>query len=164
MPAHEHLSQLEFEGMPRRMPELPVLPGSNPKHEPQPYADHGAHHGSAWGRETPLNTRNPLFSADAVDLLYETNFIPGGSEADLVTRQEFIPPWKVMSAQPNINPDAVEHQVQHADPLNLRGDIEATPLNVDGDEHYLVMEGNHRVNAAQRRGQLLMPANVERFV
>lgn len=79
------------------------------------------------------------------------------------TAEEWVPTTHVTSAQPKVNPAAIEHQVQHADPLRLADDPVMTAYQErSGEEHYYVRDGNHRVNAAMRRGMLFMPAVVQR--
>ncbi len=85
--------------------------------------------------------------------------------------EEFVPTWRVGSAQKAINNEAVEHQVRNADPLRLDSDPEVSTLGAHPEpghdapvEQFVLRDGNHRANAAQRRGQLLMPATVRRPV
>lgn len=113
----------------------------------------------AWGG-SPLDVDirpNPLpqRSGNPIDVMP-----PSPDQRD--ESEEFIPPWKVTSHQGAINQDAVNHQVQNANPLALDEDPFIVPYEEGGEERYHVWDGNHRVNAAQERGQLLMPARVMR--
>lgn len=78
-------------------------------------------------------------------------------------REEFIPTFRTTTRQETVNTEAVEHQVTHANPMDLNKQPEVFSYNhPDGAESFHVSDGNHRVNAALRRGQLLMPADVWR--
>lgn len=168
MVASEHLNQMEFPGMPRRM-EV-----ASPSAETQtswtdddiPYRDNDAHRAFRWGRaEEPLSAANPLYDPGVFDA-FSGHVDREVSEGKFGTEEseEFIPPWRVRSSQGSVNPDAIDHQVRNADPMALREDPEVNPIDEGGVESYFVTEGNHRTLAAQRRGQLLMPANVRRMV
>ncbi len=166
MSAADHLSQLEFPGMPLRVdtPAAEQVDDLESKFAAS-YPTDGAHQPHRWGKVSPLDADNPIYRPDAWATLSTTiDQDVSAGRYDTTRSEEFIPPWRAISMQGSINPDAVEHQVQHADPLNLREDPEVHAVQQDGEEHYFVTEGNHRTLAAQRRGQLLMPANVERMV
>lgn len=83
--------------------------------------------------------------------------------------EQWIPTWRINSRQTVINDDAVNHMVEHANPLALDDDPRITQYIAPQAEvghnepvpYYRVGDGNHRVNAAQRRGQLLIPRHVE---
>lgn len=80
-------------------------------------------------------------------------------------QEEFVPTERLYSAQPEINEDAVEHQLENANPLALDDDPLVYPFDhVDGREGFAIRDGNHRASAALRRGQLLMPAQVVRSI
>jgi hypothetical protein len=76
-------------------------------------------------------------------------------------RQDFIPTDRVTSDQDWVNHEAVDHMVQNANPLALHDDPSVYEYpGSDGRPKYDLNDGNHRTNAALRRGQLLMPATV----
>lgn len=164
MSAADHLNQLEFPGMPPRVPvtAAPEQATADPDAE---YRGDAAHDRSRWGKDEALDARNPIRDNQSWNkLMANTDRAVEEGRVRTQTTEEFIPPWRTTSMQGRVNMEAVEHQVQHADPLNLHDDVEVNAYDDQGVEHYQVMEGNHRTLAAQRRGQLLMPARVDRLV
>lgn len=77
-------------------------------------------------------------------------------------REEYVPMEKVSSFQKVINPAAVEHIAANANMLDLNeSPIMSKHTNLDtGEDRYMVEDGNHRTNAAQRQGRLFIPAQV----
>lgn len=157
-------TQLELPGMPdAQEPHAPEVaqgpPGTrfNPGERiPPPRARAGVGSGGYtsahdMGGEEP----NPIYPGAVARKLEPT---PRGKSGP-----EFIPPWRAMSNQKSVNREAIEHQKQHANPLALNSDpFVIAHQGTEGEEVYDVRDGNHRINAAQERGQLLMPANVYR--
>ena len=152
--------------MPRRVATPPVQPDDDLESRfAAHYPDNGAHHPQRWGRSKTLTAENPLYRDDAWSAMYgDIDRSVSEGRYDSARSEEFIPPWRTMSSQGQVNPDAIDHQVAHADPMRLREQPDVYAVQDAGEERYFVTEGNHRVLAAQRRGQLLMPANVERMV
>jgi hypothetical protein len=170
------ISQLQFSGMPERQPpghrtDSGVLPGVTEqqvavaKYLESPGMTNwrnkvddsytSAHLGGRWpggGGWKP----NPIAA-------YDHNWEMHRGQPIESQGEEFIPPWRTTSLQDDINEAAVQHQLQNANPLALDEEpsVSAYP-GQDGHEWYRVIDGNHRTNAAQRRGQLLMPAEVAR--
>ena len=68
---------------------------------------------------------------------------------------EWVHPPDVKSVQQDVDPVAVEHLTRHATGLD-----EPEPLVTRMYGKLDAEDGNHRVNAALRRGQLLMPMKV----
>lgn len=111
---------------------------------------------------------NPLQSPDAdaeFKQYYDDAFYyKTGTEFDRGHETEFVPTWRITSGQSEVSEDAIKHQVKNANPLALDDDPEVTEYPAaDGGTSYRVSDGNHRVNAALRRGQLFMPAKVDRY-
>jgi hypothetical protein len=83
-----------------------------------------------------------------------------GGEVDL-ERGRFIPTEHIVSSQSRIWPGAVDRLVAESTGL----DTPNVRVREGSGEHsgvYALKDGNHRVLAAQRRGQLLIPADVYR--
>lgn len=93
---------------------------------------------------------------DAPNPLYDE-----GAEVDVSSMGDWedgwVPTWDVASIQPVVNPAAVGHLVQHASGLG-EGDV----LAVQSKGRHIIYDGNHRMNAAQLRGQLFVPGQVAR--
>lgn len=118
----------------------PYRPEYAPKFDyPDPHAGEGLA-----GEES---VRNPIYSDTA------------GDNQDLsrmtTPREEWVPTSEVRSVQTAVNPTAVEHLQRHATGLH-----EGNATVVRGGGEHVVFDGNHRLNAALRRGQLLAPADV----
>lgn len=105
--------------------------------------------------EDRLISPNPIYSKDPVP-----------EEWDLArlspdTTEEWVPSWKIKSIQDSIHEPAVEHLA-----TNATGTTEGNVTIVQGDEgsrgESWLFDGNHRTNAALRRGQMFVPANVMR--
>lgn len=177
--------QPEFPGMPPRLAEKPRPPEALPERpssawnstpeEQMNSPEYSSAHVMAgnW-------VDNPLYPG--VQRRGLSELAPGHSGT------EFIPVPHIVSGQRDVNKVAVDHQVKYADPMSLRDDPlvaavkgpAATGLNakdldtlissnaphlddfVGVEELFDVRDGNHRVNAALRRGQLFMPAKVMR--
>ena len=101
--------------------------------------------------------------------------------------EEFVPSWRIVSSQKRVSREAIDHMKENANPLALKNDPEFwaregtkdSPENIrsalakshgdrytsimDEPEIYDVTDGNHRVNAALERGQLLIPGKVARL-
>lgn len=139
--------------------------------QPEPEADefdslkdYGGPDGAHFGLPSDQWVENPIYKEDVYDQQTEQSMAHYRRGLRPVREDTFVPPWRVNSVQRTVNPEAIEHQVQHANPLGLRQDPEVTEyVGDDGKPAYMLYDGNHRVNAAQRRGQLLMPANVARY-
>ena len=168
MLSQEQFGQLSLPGMPARV----TRPAPAPAPEPLPRAGYtkALQMGPArdWWEDEEGNEemRRPGW----VD-----NLLPRTSEhhpdADEIVvedmgskpQQEWVPTWMVTSGQRYVNPVAVDHQVEHANPLALDKDPSLVSYHDRrGEKRYDVKDGNHRLNAALRRGQLIAPANVER--
>lgn len=106
---------------------------------------------------------NPLYDQGLSDAAYDHE--RANNYNDIGKGTEFIPTFRISSVQEEVNEVAINHQLEHANPLDLDDDPEVTayPHPDTGEEWYDVRDGNHRANAAQRRGQLFMPATVRRF-
>lgn len=98
-------------------------------------------------RLTISETENPLYSDTA------------GEGQDLsrmnVAEQGWVPTFGVSSVQTHVNPSAVEHLTRHGTGL-----AEGEVIAVKGAGEHVIYDGNHRMNAAQRRGQLFIPGEV----
>lgn len=116
------------------------------------------------------SARNPLLGPESPREHHYT----GIRAADPIVTEEFVPSWKVRSAQRDINPLAVEHLANNPAPPSRDGDVEVFEYNA-GRNHrdpvedpegrrrrYGVLDGNHRVNAALRRGQMFIPVKMYR--
>ena len=91
---------------------------------------------------------NPLYSDDAeVDVSAIGDWEPG-----------WVPTFGVSSIQPVVNPESVDHLTRHATGLEK----DQAVLSVESGGHHVLFDGNHRMNAAQRRGQLFIPGQVAR--
>jgi hypothetical protein len=162
--SRQEFAQIQIPGLeytpPRKSMEWPEHPATGDPLDDPEYLDEQAHYPWAWGKEEAMDAANPLHSQDAEYDFARSAFMlkDGAMEGD----EEFVPTWRISSVQDNYNPAAVEHQVRHADPLALREDPLVSALDKNGEEHFTVLDGNHRTLAAQRRGQLLMPARVMR--
>lgn len=144
----EQFVQDELPGMPVRRPTLPVIQSDNPKHREDAYTT-ATQLPEQDMRENPLP--RPSYGPQEAGPSWST--------------PEFVPTWQVASNQPMVNQAAIDHQVKHADPMRLDSDPIMVKTNPGGTgDEYLVRDGNHRVLAAQQRGQLLMPAHVRRRV
>lgn len=161
MSALQNLSQLQFPGMPEPEPARPREASPQAAASPVTYPDNGAWSRKMWSddpdADLPL-APNPIprTGLDHARYANDTTYVRGQFDRD-----EFIPPFQVTTDQDIINPEAVEHQVRHADPLNLDKDPSVYYYETEGGEpRYDIADGNHRVNAALRRGQLFMPAKV----
>lgn len=91
---------------------------------------------------------NPLHRAESEDAPWR-HLTGGGSE-------EFLPTYDLDSPQTIVNDYAVNHLVKHSTGLDTP-DIVATR---EKSGRTSVYDGNHRTNAALRRGQMLIPARV----
>lgn len=81
---------------------------------------------------------------------------------ELSQREEYVPTWKMKSFQPDYNPQAASHIAANANMLALNeAPMMSQHTNLDtGEDVYMVEDGNHRANAAQMQGRLLLPASV----
>lgn len=138
------------------------------KHTPGPqhsYGRDGAHDMGSWGSESygEHYTDNPLPRTQD-DYYDHLNRMYAEGKSRPTTTNEFIPTYKIRTQQPEVNMKAVEHHVQNANPLKLDEDPYVMEYpSYEGETLYDLGDGNHRVNAALRRGQLFTPANVERY-
>ncbi|MFN2347170.1 MAG: hypothetical protein ABR616_15835 [Dermatophilaceae bacterium] len=110
--------------------------------------------------EVPTDYPDPhagegLATSEAENPLYSTD--PDGIDYSRMdgAKPGWIPTFDVSSVQSHINPESVEHLVQHSSGLEV-GDAVA----VKGGGRHVIFDGNHRMNAAQRRGQLFIPGEV----
>lgn len=71
--------------------------------------------------------------------------------------ETFLPSYEIESPQDVISPPSVDHMTKHATGLDVPN-ISAYQF---GDTT-MVMDGNHRVNAALNRGQMLIPATLRK--
>lgn len=71
--------------------------------------------------------------------------------------ETFLPSYEIESPQDVISPESVSHMAQNATGLDVPN-ISAYQF---GDTT-MVMNGNHRVNAALERGQMLVPATLRK--
>lgn len=106
--------------------------------------------------QTLQQAPNPVYSARGEELVAETMDKVLTAQPD--PREEFVPTYDLVSEQKTVNPFAVNHLAEHD-----RG-FKTPNINVArrGDES-VVYDGNHRVNAALRRGQMLIPADVYQY-
>jgi hypothetical protein len=74
-------------------------------------------------------------------------------------RGRFIPTESIVSSQPQISHDAVSHLVANSSGLDTP-DIAVRQGTGELSNTYALRDGNHRVNAALARGQMLIPAEV----
>jgi hypothetical protein len=72
---------------------------------------------------------------------------------------EWVPTNEIRSTQTDINADAVQHIVRNS-PTGHLPSIDAYGVNHDSGRDFWVRDGNHRVNAALDKGQMIIPANV----
>lgn len=101
--------------------------------------------------------------------------------------EEFVPSWRIVSPQASVSREAVDHIKENANLLDLKSDPtfnakegtrddsesmrsalaeshgERYTSIMDEPEIYHLTDGNHRVNAALEKGQLLIPGKVTRF-
>jgi len=143
--------------MPELQPELfdlesfgPSLPGSDVELTPSPPAYPDPH--SELGKQDPNPLYDEKYARDA-----DTFSIYAGADALYRTQgpeTQWVHPPDVTSPQASVNTPSVEHLAQHATGLDP---AEPMPFVAKQDRGMHLMDGNHRVNAAQRRGQLLMP-------
>lgn len=71
--------------------------------------------------------------------------------------ETFLPSYEIESPQGAINPASVAHMAENASGLDVPN-ISAYQFA----DTTMVMNGNHRVNAALARGQMLIPATLRR--
>lgn len=125
-----------------------------------------ADYGSAWSTERwadpgtgerPI-TENPLYDIEGAKSVTKS-FRENVNIMDADQREEFVHTPDVVTPQGAINPKAVEHQVQHSTGLDTPN-IEVTAGAGPEEGRYVLKDGNHRLNAALRRGQMFLPANV----
>lgn len=149
MPASDHLSPEEFEqtGL-----FDPVTQG---------YAQHGPVRPEPAAKtprymQTLQQSSNPIYSEQGEQMVEETMDKVLSTQPD--PREEFVPTYELSSPQKTVNPFAVSHLAEHSTGLD------APNINVArrGSES-VVYDGNHRVNAALRRGQMLIPADVYQY-
>lgn len=144
------LSQLQFPGMGRNLPSFSVQ-GTNPKHEAPAYT-------SAHDPDGPVGSSRRDWVKNA--LPHSNRILPPHYGPE---QEEWVPTERLTSNQTGVNPKAIDHQVKNANPLALESNPYTYAYQADdGKESYLVGDGNHRANAALRRGQLLIPADVRR--
>lgn len=164
---NRNLSAMEFSQLTIPGTEVPRVekpapeekpPSTDPLDNPR-YFDDEAHNERRWRWNEPVSAKNPLYTPDAEYDFVRSSYM---MQDDPRVEHDYVPTWRLSSIQDVYNPQAVEHQVRHADPMALREDPLLATLHKDGEEHYSVLDGNHRTLAAQRRGQLLMPARVLR--
>lgn len=97
---------------------------------------------------------NPLHSPDASAIIWS-----GPAEED--EEGEFIPTTDIISGQPQISNEAVDLLLGNSTGLDTP-DILVREGTGEHAGKYALRDGNHRVNAALRRGQMLVPAHVYR--
>ena len=97
---------------------------------------------------------NPLHSPDASAIVWS-----GPATED--EEGKFIPTDAIVSGQPQISRDAVGLLVEHSSGLDTP-DILVREGSGELAGKYALRDGNHRVNAALERGQMLIPAHVYR--
>lgn len=143
MSAHEHLNPRLFNPGPRQQTRSQSV-------SPEPTPSYGSAHSMPGD-----------WVANPVERLHGDIIASATLEGE--AQEEFVPTERMFSAQPEVNAAAIEHQVEHANPLALDSDPLIYPFDhVDGKEGFAIRDGNHRVAAAQRRGQLLVPSRVVR--
>lgn len=106
--------------------------------------------------QTLQQSPNPLYSERGERVVEETMDRVLTTQPD--PHEEFVPTYELSSPQKTVNPFAVNHLAEHSTGLD------APNINVArrGNES-VVYDGNHRVNAALRRGQMLIPADVYQY-
>lgn len=131
----EQLSLFDAHGLTRHGPERPADTYEVAEDYPDPHLD-----------DQDLPDPNPLYTdePDGIDYSRMGDAVPG-----------WVPTFDVSSVQTKINNQAVEHLATHASGLG-EGDV----IAVKGGGHHTIFDGNHRLNAAQRRGQLFVPGLV----
>lgn len=128
--------------------------------KPTPYG------GSAWSTERWADPEtgekpiieNPLYDIEGAKSVTKS-FRENVNIMDADQREEFVHTLDVVTPQGALNPAAVEHQVQHSTGLDTPN-IEVTAGAGPEEGRYALKDGNHRLNAALRRGQMFLPANV----
>ena len=146
--SQRQFTQGEFPGMPPVRPQ-PAAVSQGLEASPPPY--------------TSIDRMNKPVTEWAQNPIHDANLYGPLAEGEPLSFGEMVPTWRVRSGQRLVHPETVEHQVQHADPFAL--DADPVVVELEGDEEgplYKVQDGNHRVNAALRRGQLFTPATVRR--
>lgn len=151
-------SQPELPGMPPRMP--PPLDNEPACPEGQDCSEHGAYGISA--RDMPgERVENPILAP--VGDPRRNRFVNAISNGIRGERDfEWVPSTEVRSTQTEINRGAVDHIVEHAGMGDLP-DTEMFSVPHGDATDYWVRDGNHRTNAALRRGNLFVPARVTRL-
>jgi hypothetical protein len=94
-------------------------------------------------------TNNPIYDPAAHGPLNDSRPIPEKET------EEFVPTYDIRSEQSGVDEESVAHIAEHGTGLR-----EPNVLVSRSEGTYGLWDGNHRVNAALRRGQLLTPADV----
>lgn len=169
-PEQFHQTSLNLGHLPVIQPHAPAPPAEGPDDDAfgyDPATDFEDQEGakgrngytSAWDTDPYSFVKNPIPQITHRD---ENRFADPrlwNSDATPRYRSEWVPTEKIVSTQGKVSPAAIDHQVKHANPLALDQDPGFLPLT---NGYYSVTDGNHRVNAAYRRGQLFMPGDVFR--
>lgn len=98
-------------------------------------------------RSGPVN--NPIYDPDAPGPLSDDRSQP------LDEHEEWVPTYEIGSDQTSVDMGAVEHLTEHGTGLHEPNIMVSRNYGKLG-----LWDGNHRLNAALRRGQLLTPATV----
>lgn len=98
-------------------------------------------------------TRNPIYTENA-QRIYDT---AAGTKFSTSMDTDWLPSYEIESAQDVVSPASIRHMAEGASGLDVPN-INAYQF---GDTT-MVMDGNHRVNAALERGQMLIPANLRK--
>lgn len=106
---------------------------------------HGPGGGASWGP-------NPLFTRNA-----SREYSGAAAKQFSEPEEAWIPSYEIESAQDVVNSRSIKHMAENASGLDVPN-INAYQF---GDTT-MVMDGNHRVNAALARGQMLIPANLRK--
>lgn len=69
--------------------------------------------------------------------------------------ETWIPSYSIESPQDDYNPESVQHMVDNASGLDVPN-VDVARIN----GRNILLDGNHRVNAALERGQMLVPSNL----
>lgn len=103
--------------------------------------------------QTLQRTPNPIYTDEAKGPFHTMR-----RALDPVSREEFVPSYELTSPQNIVNPYAINHMVENASGV----DVPDISVVKQGGQS-VVYDGNHRVNAALERGQMLVPARVFAF-